>query len=63
MTGLELVPDDMSATDGYWIGRLSMLVACQLKRDRVAREALEEFLTSPVPSPWLREEIRKEMKR
>lgn len=55
--------ENMTATDGYWIGRLSMLVACELKRDRVAQEALNEFLRSPVPSAWLKDAIREELKR
>lgn len=48
----------------YFLGRLSMAVALQVKGGaHEGREALEEFLASPVPTPELRDMLRKEMKR
>lgn len=54
---------DMTATDGYWIGRLAMLVAYEARSDRLARDAIEDFLRSPVPTPWLKDQIREEMRK
>ena len=47
----------------YFLGRLRMAVALQVKAGATdGREALEEFLASPVPTPELRDMLRKEMK-
>lgn len=48
----------------YFLGRLSMAVALQVKGGaQEGREALEEFLASPVPTDELRTMIRKELRK
>lgn len=52
-------------TDGFWIGALSMALACVLKHKdpTLAREPLEKFLRAPVASEDLKRMIRAEVKR
>lgn len=52
-------------TDGYWIGSLSMALACVLKHKdpTLAREPLEQFLKAPVASDELKRMLRAEVKR
>lgn len=52
----------MHAHDGYWLGRLAMVVAVAQKAPESAREALEEFLRSEKPSAELADMLRKELK-
>lgn len=48
----------------YFLGRLSMAVALQVKAGASeGREALEEFLASPIPTEELRGMLQKELKR
>ena len=48
----------------YFLGRLSMAVALQVKAGATdGREALEEFMASPVPTEELKQMLAKEMKR
>jgi hypothetical protein len=63
VNALELAPREMTQTDGYWLGRLSMVLACEMPSSKVAREALYEFLRSPVPTPELKRMLREEMTR
>lgn len=47
----------------FWLGRLSMAVALQVRAGASeGREALEEFLASSLPTPELRDMIRKELR-
>lgn len=49
----------------FWhLGRLSMAVALQVRAGATeGKEALEEFLASPVPTEELRGMLREEMKK
>ena len=47
----------------YWCGRLGMAVAVAQKAPQTAREALEEYLRSPVVSAEVRNMIRAELKQ
>ena len=61
-----MIPAHAQAVESPWyfLGRLSMAVALQVKAGAEdGREALEEFLASPVPTPELRDMLRKEMKK
>lgn len=52
------------ASPWYFLGRLSMAVALQVRAGATeGKEALEEFLASPVPTEELRGMLRKEMKK
>lgn len=55
----------MDASPYYHLGRLSMAVACAIraKDANTGREALEEFIASPVPTPELRDMLREELKK
>ena len=50
-------------SDAYWCGRLAMAVAVAQRAPQAAREALEEFVRSPLPTPELRDMLREEMKK
>ena len=60
--------DPYTHTDGFWLGRLSACVGESAVRtqDKRVREdlraCLREFIDSPVPSPELKEILRRYMK-
>lgn len=44
----------------FWLGRLSMALAVAPRHPHVAQDTLKEFIRSPVPSPELKNLLRKE---
>lgn len=55
---------NVTESDGYWIGRLSMAVAVSIERpDPRAKDALAEFLKSDKPTPELADMLREELKQ
>lgn len=58
----ELAPQH---TDAFWLGRLSMALAVSIREKDAnrGREALEDYLSSPVSYPGTVEMIRKELQR
>lgn len=59
----------MSASPHFWLGSLSMTMAKAATdpdrrwAQRHLRDALNEFLRSPVPTPELQDALRKELKK
>jgi len=67
VNALDLIPD-ISHTDGYWLGSLSMAIATAVKEPdhkwarQNLRRALDDFLRSPLPSEELVHMLREELK-
>ena len=56
--------DSMAVSPYYHLGRLSMALALQVSAGaREGKEALEEFLESPVPTEELKQMLREELKK
>jgi hypothetical protein len=55
----------LEASPFYFLGRLSMAVSCAIKAKdaNAGREALDEFMASPIPTPELKAMLREELKR
>jgi len=69
VNALDLIPQEATQTAPFWVGSLSMAIACAVREPdhkhakRVLRHALDDFLRSPLPSEELRGLLREELKR
>ena len=69
MNALDQIPESVTQTAPFWVGSLSMAIACAVREpdhkhaQRVLKSALDDFLRSPAPSEELRGLLREELKR